>query len=137
MYSAVTEDIRITVRPDFCEDRSTPEQGRYFWTYAIDIANQGARTVQLLRRRWVITDALGHTEVVEGPGVVGEQPRLAPGERFSYVSGCPLPTPSGFMVGVYQMVDDSAPAVRRRNPGVFAGQRLFAEDAQLRVLRPR
>jgi ApaG protein len=106
MYSALTEDIRVTVRADFSEAHSTPEISRYFWTYAIDIVNQGKRTVQLLRRRWTITDALGHTEIVEGPGVVGEQPRLEPGHRFSYVSGCPLSTPSGSMVGVYQMIDD-------------------------------
>jgi ApaG protein len=107
LYSAITQSIRVIVRPDFSQDRSSPDLGRYFWTYAVDIANHGPRTVQLLRRRWVITDALGHVETVEGPGVVGEQPTLAPGESFSYVSGCPLPTPSGLMHGVYQMIDDS------------------------------
>jgi len=106
MYSAVTHDIRVIVRPDFSEERSVPGLGSFFWTYAVEIANQGARTVQLLRRRWVITDALGHVETVEGPGVVGEQPTLAPGESFSYISGCPLPTPSGVMEGAYQMIDD-------------------------------
>ena len=106
MYSAVTHDIRVIVRPDFSEERSAPEFDRFFWTYAVEIANQGARTVQLLRRRWVITDALGHVETVEGPGVVGEQPTLAPGESYSYISGCPLPTPSGVMEGAYQMIDD-------------------------------
>ena len=107
MYSAVTHNIRVTVRPDFSADRSSPEIGRFFWTYAVEIANNGERTVKLLRRRWRITDALGHVETVEGPGVVGEQPTLRPGESFSYVSGCPLPTPSGFMEGAYQMIDEA------------------------------
>ena len=107
MYSAVTRNIRVTVRPDFSQERSTPDLGRFFWTYAVEIANQGEITVQLRRRRWRITDALGHVETVEGPGVVGEQPTLAPGERFSYISGCPLPTPSGLMEGAYQMIDNS------------------------------
>ncbi len=106
MYSAMTKDIRVIVRPEFSLERSTPDLDRFFWTYAVEIANHGGRTVQLLRRRWVITDALGHVETVEGPGVVGEQPTLAPGERFAYVSGCPLTTPSGFMAGAYQMIDD-------------------------------
>lgn len=106
MYSAVTEGVRVTVTPTFSEERSDADASRYFWTYAIEIANQGARIVQLLRRHWMITDALGKVETVEGPGVVGEQPTLAPGEKFSYVSGCPLTTPSGFMVGTYRMVDD-------------------------------
>ncbi len=107
MYSAVTQNIRVTVRPDFSDERSTPEAHRYFWTYAVDIANRGERKVQLLSRRWIITDALGHVETVEGPGVVGEQPTLAPGETFSYVSGCPLKTPSGSMEGAYRMIDET------------------------------
>ena len=107
MYSAVTHTIRVTVRPDFSDEGSAPELGRYFWTYAVEIANQGARTVQLLSRRWLITDALGHVETVEGPGVVGEQPTLAPGQSFSYMSGCPLKTPSGTMEGAYQMIDET------------------------------
>ena len=110
MYSAVTRNIRVTVRPDFSQERSAPDLGRFFWTYAVEIANQGQRTAQLLRRRWRITDALGHVETVEGPGVVGEQPTLAPGERFAYVSGCPLATPSGLMEGAYQMIDESGEA---------------------------
>jgi ApaG protein len=105
MYSAVTQNIRVTVRPEYSADHSSPEQGRYFWTYAVEISNQGRRTVQLLRRRWIITDALGHVETVEGPGVVGEQPTLAPGESYAYMSGCPLTTPSGSMEGAYQMID--------------------------------
>jgi ApaG protein len=107
MYSAVTHNIRVTVRPDFSDERSTPDLHRYFWTYAVEISNQGARKVQLLSRRWIITDALGHVETVEGPGVVGEQPTLAPGVSFSYVSGCPLKTPSGSMEGAYRMIDES------------------------------
>lgn len=107
MYSAVTQNIRVTVRPDFSDERSAPELNRYFWTYAVDISNRGARRVQLLSRRWIITDALGKVETVEGPGVVGEQPTLAPGQSFSYVSGCPLKTASGSMEGVYRMIDET------------------------------
>jgi ApaG protein len=107
MYSAVTQNIRVTVRPDFSDAHSAPEQGRYFWTYAVEISNRGKRTVQLLRRRWIITDALGHVETVEGSGVIGEQPILEPGASFSYMSGCPLGTPSGSMEGAYQMMDEA------------------------------
>ena len=107
MYSAVTEGVRVTVTPAYSAERSDPEASRFFWTYAIEISNQGPRTVQLLRRRWLITDALGKTETVEGPGVVGEQPTLRPGGTFNYMSGCPLTTPSGFMVGTYQMIDEA------------------------------
>jgi ApaG protein len=106
MYSAVTEDIKVTVRPEFAADRSEPSDDRYFWTYAIEIANLGHKTVQLTHRHWRITDAEGRLEEVKGPGVVGEQPTLKPGEAFRYASGCPLPTPSGIMVGQYRMVDE-------------------------------
>lgn len=107
MYSAVTRDIRVTALPDFLPDRSDPEQGRYFWAYVIEIANLGDFRVQLLARRWLIVDANGRIEEVQGPGVVGEQPVLEPGETFRYASGCPLPTPSGLMKGTYRMVSDT------------------------------
>ena len=107
MYTAVTHDIQVTVFPEFLADRSEPQQGRYFWAYTIEIANQGRLRVQLVSRYWQITDADGRVEEVRGLGVVGEQPVLKPGETFRYTSGCPLSTPSGIMTGTYSMVDDA------------------------------
>jgi ApaG protein len=107
MYRAVTRKIEVTVEPAFMPERSIPEKGQFFWSYTIVITNSGAETVQLRTRHWIITDANGRREEVRGPGVVGEQPVLAPGERFEYTSGVPLPTSSGFMTGRYQMVTES------------------------------
>ena len=104
MYRATTRDIQVTVKPRFLPERSSPENSYFFWTYTIEIANRGGETVQLKTRHWRITDALGRLQEVRGAGVVGEEPRLAPGESFEYTSGVPLPTPSGFMVGTYGMV---------------------------------
>lgn len=106
MYTAVTENIQVTVLPEFQPDRSDADLRRYFWAYTIEIANMGPRTVQLVARHWIITDAEGRTEEVKGLGVVGEQPVLNPGESFRYTSGCPLTTPSGIMAGSYRMVDE-------------------------------
>jgi|SRR4051812_14026357 ApaG protein len=103
MYRAVTRQIEVTVEPAF---RSI-DKGQYFWAYTIVITNSGNETVQLRTRHWIITDATGRKQEVRGEGVVGEQPVLAPGERFEYTSGVPLPTASGFMTGRYQMVSDS------------------------------
>jgi ApaG protein len=107
MSTAVTHKIKVTVSPEFMAERSEPEEGRYFWAYTIEIANEGDRVVQLTHRSWKITDANGRREDVQGPGVVGEQPTLKPGGTFRYTSGCPLNTPSGIMVGTYRMVDES------------------------------
>jgi ApaG protein len=104
MYEAVTRNIAVKVSPQFLSDRSSPENGYYFWAYTIEISNQGGETVQLKTRHWRITDANGRLQEVRGPGVVGEEPVLKPGESFEYTSGVPLPTPSGFMVGSYGMV---------------------------------
>jgi len=79
---------------------------QFFWAYHITIINRGRETVQLKSRHWIITDSSGREQVVRGPGVVGEQPVLPPGEKFEYTSGVPLQTPSGFMTGRYQMVTD-------------------------------
>jgi len=107
MYRAVTRKIEVTVEPAFMPERSIPERGQFFWSYTIVITNSGAETVQLRTRHWIITDGNGRREEVRGPGVVGEQPVLAPGERFEYTSGVPLPTSSGFMTGRYQMVTEA------------------------------
>ena len=110
MYTAVSHKIKVTVRPKYLEEQSEPDESRYFWSYTIEIANDGDRIVQLTHRHWQITDANGRLEEVRGPGVVGEQPKLKPGDAFSYTSGCPLKTPSGIMVGTYRMVDESGEA---------------------------
>ena len=110
MYTAVTRDIQVTVLPEFLAGRSNPDEGQFFWAYTIEIANMGAVDVQLTARHWEITDANGHVEHVRGPGVVGEQPVLKPGESFRYTSGCPLPTPSGIMLGTFRMIDEDGRA---------------------------
>jgi ApaG protein len=103
MYAEVTRSIKITVKPVYLEDQSSPAENHYVWAYHIRIENEGSRTVQLINRYWRITDALGRTQEVRGAGVVGEQPVLRPGETFEYTSGTPLSTPTGFMVGTYEM----------------------------------
>ncbi len=103
MYEAVTSGIRVRVTPKFVDDQSSPEDGQFFWAYTVEIINEGAETVQLKSRQWLITDANGKKETVRGPGVVGQTPVLKPGQSFTYTSGCPLTTPSGIMTGTYQM----------------------------------
>jgi ApaG protein len=107
---AVTRNIRVEVRTQYDPARSLPEQGRWFYLYTITITNEGKETVQLLNRHWVITDAEGEIEEVRGPGVVGYQPILNPGQAFGYTSGCPLSTPFGTMRGTYEMVTDDGEA---------------------------
>ena len=107
MYAQVTRDIQVTVRPIYLEEQSEPDENRYFWAYQVRIENRGGETVQLLNRYWHITDATGKVVEVRGPGVVGEQPVLQPGEAFEYTSGTPLPTPSGIMVGSYEMTTEA------------------------------
>ncbi len=102
-FVQVTRNIRVGVRTIYLEDQSQPDERRFLWAYRIRIENLGGETVRLMRRSWRITDANGRTELVEGDGVVGEQPQLGPGEAFEYTSGTPLGTPSGFMSGHYQM----------------------------------
>jgi ApaG protein len=104
MYRAITRNIEVVVKPRFVADRSSPENGYFFWAYTISIANKGGETVQLKTRHWRITDANGRMQEVRGAGVVGEEPVLKAGEEFEYTSGVPLQTPSGFMAGTYGMV---------------------------------
>ena len=103
MYSATTRDIEVQVEPFCLEDRSDPAANRYVWAYRVTIDNQSDEFVQLLSRYWHITDGDGRVEEVRGPGVVGDQPELEPGDSYQYTSGCPLSTPSGSMVGRYTM----------------------------------
>ena len=104
MYKAVTRGIRVTVTPRFVEEESSPDEGRFFFAYTVEITNMSTDRVQLRSRHWRIVDARGRLEEVRGPGVVGQQPVLGPGETFSYTSRCPLTTPSGTMEGSYAMV---------------------------------
>lgn len=103
MYKAVTRGISVTVTPRYLPEESSPEDGRYFFAYTVEIINTSVERVQLKARYWRITDEQGNVQEVRGAGVVGEQPILGPGESFSYTSGCPLPTPSGTMQGKYLM----------------------------------
>jgi ApaG protein len=104
---AVTRGVRVRVESEYAPDRSQPGSGQWFFLYTVTIANEGAETVQLLTRHWIITDGTGNVEEVRGPGVVGKQPTLRPGESFEYTSGCPLRTPFGVMEGTYQMVTEA------------------------------
>ena len=104
MYEAVTENIKVSVRPQFLEGQTKPDENKFVWAYTVTVENQGAETVTLLTRHWIITDGFGRRQDVRGDGVVGEQPLLGPGQSFQYTSGCPLATPSGMMVGSYGMI---------------------------------
>jgi ApaG protein len=125
---ANTRGIEVSVEPTYLETRSSPDNSQYFWAYRVIIENQGPVTVQLLSRHWMITNARGELTEVKGPGVVGEQPVLKPGERFEYTSGAPLDTPSGMMGGAYQMESERGElfdieiptfSLDRPNQGVF------------------
>ena len=107
MYSQTTRDIVVTVQPFFLEEQSAPAEDRFVWAYRVRIENHGVRTVKLLNRHWVIADSAGRIQEVRGPGVVGEQPVLRPGDSFEYTSGTPLSTASGIMRGSYEMTDES------------------------------
>lgn len=120
---ATTRGIRISVQSEYVAERSDPMRGQWFFAYNVRISNEGTETAQLVSRHWIITDAHGHVEEVKGPGVVGEQPVLAPGESFEYTSACPLTTPFGTMHGTYQMVTP-------------AGQRFDAEIATFSLSEP-
>jgi ApaG protein len=104
---AVTRGVRVFVESEYAPERSDPARNEWFFLYTVRITNEGGETVQLLTRHWIITDGAGHVEEVRGPGVVGKQPVLKPGESFEYTSGCPLTTPFGVMEGTYQMIAQS------------------------------
>lgn len=104
MSDTTTRGVRIQVKASYLADRSSPRDSQYLFAYHIRISNTGPETVQLVSREWIITSADGEVERVKGPGVVGEQPVLAPGASFEYTSYCPLKTTVGSMQGSYQMV---------------------------------
>jgi ApaG protein len=106
MSESLTRGIRVKVESEFIPERSDPQNGEFFFAYHVTIENRGDEPVRLLSRHWVITDGMGKEQEVRGPGVVGKQPRLAPGETFQYSSACPLTTQIGSMYGSYQMVTD-------------------------------
>jgi Uncharacterized protein affecting Mg2+/Co2+ transport len=121
-----TRGLRIQVDPHYLAEQSDPAQSHYLFAYQVTISNEGEQTVQLLSRHWVITNGESRVEEVRGPGVVGQQPVLEPGETFRYTSGCPLDTPVGTMHGSFQMrtatgeVFDAAIApFRLARPGVL------------------
>jgi ApaG protein len=103
MYTAETRSIRVHVEPSYLEDQSAPDESRFVWAYHVRIENHGQEQVCLINRHWRITDALGRSQEVRGPGVVGVQPVLDPGDSFEYTSGTPLSAPSGVMMGEYEM----------------------------------
>ncbi|MBB3355548.1 ApaG protein [Rhizobium sp. BK049] len=126
MYRALTRDIEVVVEPFYLEEQSDPEDDRYVWGYRIVISNNSGVAVRLINRYWNITDQNGVVDEVTGPGVVGEQPRLSPGDTYEYSSGCPLDTPSGLMFGHYQMETDEGelfdvdiPAFSLDSPGLL------------------
>ncbi|HET7797914.1 Co2+/Mg2+ efflux protein ApaG [Nevskia sp.] len=104
MSNTLTRGVRVQVQPRYVAEQSEPTRSHFLFAYQVTIRNEGDETVQLLSRHWIITDGEGKAEEVRGPGVIGQQPTLAPGESFQYTSGCPLPTPVGTMHGSYQMV---------------------------------
>ena len=105
MYRSITHNIEVAVEPFYLAEKSDPEEARYVWGYRVTIANHSDDPIQVLARHWRITDGQGRIEEVRGPGVVGEQPLIEPGDSYAYASGCPLTTPSGSMVGAYFMQD--------------------------------
>ncbi len=99
----MTEGIKVSVRAVYVPEQSSPRMRRYVFAYTVKIANEGEKPAQLKSRHWVITDGDGRVEEVRGPGVIGQQPYLAPGDQFEYTSGCVLTTPRGEMRGTYEM----------------------------------
>lgn len=123
MYSSTTQNVTVSVEPTYLSGESAPDQNLYVWAYKVRIENNGPETLQLKSRYWKITDSYGRVQEVHGPGVVGEQPVLKPGESFEYTSGTPLSTPNGIMAGSYAMqredggmVDVAIPAFSLHTP---------------------
>jgi len=104
---ALTRGVRVRVQSEYSADQSAPSKNQWFFLYTVTITNESMDTIQLLTRHWMIRDGTGHIEEVRGPGVVGKQPTLRPGESFEYTSGCELGTPFGVMEGSYQMISEA------------------------------
>jgi ApaG protein len=114
--TTLTDSIRIEVQTAFLADQSDPPEDRYVFAYTITIRNQGKLPARLLTRHWLITDANGKIEEVRGDGVIGEQPRILPGELHRYSSGAVLDTPVGTMEGSYNMLSDDGISFEARIP---------------------
>jgi ApaG protein len=129
MYSRTTNDIKVTVVPVYLDEQSNPDMHHYVWAYSIQLENTGEKTVQLINRYWHITDANGGVQEVSGAGVVGEQPVLRSGDSYQYTSGAALRTPSGFMVGKYEMTASDGETFTIDIPA-------FSLDSPYQVSRP-
>ena len=119
MYCEITQGIQVEVTPEYIAEQSTPEASQYVFAYHITITNVGETEVQLMSRHWVITDGSGVVHEVKGPGVVGEQPKLKPGEKHAYSSFCPLTTPTGNMRGSFQMINTRGAQFEAKIPLFF------------------
>ncbi len=116
VYEAETAGVKIRVQPRFMHDESKPASSQYVWQYTVEIENSSERTWTLTMRHWDIVDSMGRRQVVDGEGVVGQQPTLEPGKSFRYSSGAPLAAPSGMMGGMYTMVDEDGSELFARIP---------------------
>ncbi len=115
-HAAMTDGITVRVAVNFLPEQSHIAAGRWFWVYHIRIENHSDQVVQLLTRHWKITDGRGTVNHVDGPGVVGEQPVLHPGQSHDYVSGCPLTTPTGSMEGAYEFHREDGATIKAAIP---------------------
>ena len=115
-YEAVTKGMAVRVPPAFMKEESRPASGRYVWSYTVEIENRSDRTWTLTTRHWDIIDSQGRRQIVDGEGVVGQTPRLEPGERFQYTSGAPLSAPSGMMSGMYTFEGEDGEELIARVP---------------------
>jgi ApaG protein len=128
IYETETDGVMVRAEPAFLDHESDPTTPRYVWSYTIEIANNRREPVRLMHRYWRITDTLGLTQEVRGPGVIGKQPMIPPGESFRYTSACPLTTPAGMMLGQYDMVDLSDGASFQVDIPAFALDSPFASQ---------
>lgn len=116
VYEADTKGVKVRVQPRFMHDESKPAASQYVWQYTVEIENASQQTWTLTMRHWDIIDSLGRRQVVDGEGVVGQQPVLEPGKSFRYSSGAPLAAPSGIMGGMYTLVDETGIELQARIP---------------------
>ncbi len=129
MYTKTSNHMKVTVYPFYLDQESEPNDDHYVWAYTVQVENLRSDKVQLINRHWHITDGNGQVQQVDGPGVIGEQPSLDPGEAFQYTSGTALPTPSGIMVGSYEMESDQGQRFSIEIPA-------FSLDSPYQTVRP-